>query len=356
MVEERVVYAKESRWSKARAKAERLRELARRPHWPRLLVNTLLCRLGVRLHRPRALGLPYFLMIEPSALCNLRCPLCPTGEGTLNRPVGNMTFAVFRRLIDDLTGALMEIVFTNYGEPYLNPQFNQMVAYAKERGITVVVGTNGHFFHTEEAVREVLESGVDRLYVSLDGADQETYQRYRVRGDFQRVVDGLTRLMRMRTERGQAHPFVELQFLVMRHNEDQLDRMRALAEELGVDRLVLKAVSFNNADWRRPEIHRRFLEFMPRNPAYRLYEVEDGRLRWRRPTDRPCDYLWRASVVLWDGRIVPCCLDPRAEMVMGSVEEGFRRVWNNARYRDLRRRVMKAKSSLPLCANCPGMT
>ena len=356
MVEERIVYAKESAWSKAQAKMDRLRELTSRPHWPRMLCNILLCRLSVRLHTARSLGKPYFLMIEPSALCNLRCPLCPTGEGTLRREVGNMSFATFRRIIDDLAGALMEIVFTNYGEPYLNPDLNRMIRYAKARGVTVIVGTNGHYFHTEAAVAGVLRSGVDRLYVSLDGACQETYQQYRVRGDFQRVVDGLKRLIDARHQRRLKAPFVELQFLVMRHNETEIDRMRALAEEIGVDRLVLKSVSFNNADWHRPEVRRRFLDFVPTDPAYQLYEVEGEQLRWRRPVTDACDYLWRASVVLWDGRIVPCCLDPRAEMVMGHVEEGFTRVWNNPRYRRLRRRVVRHKASIPLCANCLGMT
>jgi len=356
MVEERVVYADESAWSKARAKVNRLCDLSRRPRWPLMLWNILLCRLSVCVHTPRAFGRPYFLMIEPSALCNLRCPLCPTGEGTLRRKTGNMPFDTFRRTIDDLEGALMEIVFTNYGEPYLNPDLNRMIPYAKARGITVIVGTNGHYFQTDEAVAGVLDSGVDRLYVSLDGACQATYEQYRVRGDFARVVDGLTRLMGARDERGTDAPFVELQFLVMRHNEHEIDQMRLLAEEIGIDRLVLKSVSFNNADWHRPEIRRRFLDFMPTDPAYQLYEVAGDRLRWRRSTANPCDYLWRASVVLWDGRIVPCCLDPRAEMVMGHVDQGFTRVWNNPRYRRLRRQVVHRKRSIPLCAKCPGMT
>ena len=356
MVEERVVYAKESAWSKTRMKVRRLWEVIRRLRWPLMLWNILLCRLSVRLHTARSLGKPYFLMIEPSALCNLRCPLCPTGAGTLERKAGNMTFATFRRVIDDLAGALMEIVFTNYGEPYLNPDLNRMIRYAKARGVTVIVGTNGHFFQSDSAVAEVLESGVDRLYVSLDGACQATFERYRVRGDFERVVEGLKRLLAARRQRGQQTPVVELQFLVMRHNEHEVDAMRALAQAIGVDRLVLKAVSFNNADWHRPEVLRRFLEFVPADPDYRLYEVDGDQLRWLRPIDEPCDYLWRAAVVLWDGRIVPCCLDPRAEMVMGHVEEGFRRVWNNAHYRRLRRGVVRDKRSIPLCANCPGMT
>jgi len=320
------------------------------------ILNVALCRFSLHTGRIPPLGDPYYIMVEPTAFCNLKCPLCPTGEGTLGRPQGNMKLETFQKLVDDLEGSLLEINLTNYGEPFINKNVLKMVRYAKDRGIRVIMGSNGHFLDGHASADAIIDSGLDQVYFSMDGATQATYEKYRVGGHIDQVMENVGTLVKERKRRGSSHPEVELQFIVMRHNEHEEPRMREIARELDVDRFLLKSVSFNNSEWREPEVLRTFRELFPRNQEHQLYdEVGDG-FRWKEELRNECDYLWRGAVVLWDGRIVPCCLDPKAELDMGNVHEGFRSVWRGPRYNALRRQILKDKSRIPICSNCLGCT
>ena len=168
------------------------------------------------------------------------------------------------------------------------------------------------------------------------------------------MVQGLSLLVETRNRLKSKLPFIELQFLVMRHNEDEIPAIRKLAQEIGVDRLILKSVSFNVSEWDNQNVKERFKDFMPKNECFRLYRLADGELQWKRPIENRCDYLWRGTVILSDGSIVPCCLDPRGDYKMGEVKDGIMKIWNSPRYIHLRRQILREKKKLSLCSHCPG--
>ena len=265
-----------------------------------------------------------------------------------------MEVADLERVIDDLGNYLLEVNITNYGEPFLNKDLYSMIRYMKRKGIKVNIGSNGHFFNDLESVQEFVLTGIDDIYISLDGVSQETYERYRVGGDFKKVVTGLKLLVKTRNELKSSTPFIELQFLVMKHNEHEVPQIREIAEDIGVDRLILKPVSFNVSEWEVPEIKERFKAFMPRDEKYRLYKINNNDLEWKEKIQNRCDYLWRGTVVLCDGSIVPCCLDPSGDMVMGNVRDGIKNVWNSEKYTALRKQILKDKSKLSICRYCLG--
>ena len=316
--------------------------------------NYLLVRLSLWARSPRVWSEPFYLMIEPTNICNLKCPLCPTGEGTLVRPNGMMKLSTFKKAIDEIGDSLLELNITNYGEPFIHKQLYEMISYVKNKGIKVSVGTNGHYLNNEEGVKRFILSGVDEVYVSLDGTDQEIYSRYRVGGDFKKVVDGLRLLVEMRNKLKRRLPVVEIQFLVMRHNEEQISSIRRLAQDIGVDRLILKPVSFNVSEWGNQDVEKRFKECMPENESFRLYRMVSGRIEWKKPIENRCDYLWLGLVILWDGTIVPCCIDPRGDLKMGEVTDGIRNIWNSTKYINLRRQILENKEKIPLCSHCQG--
>ena len=291
--------------------------------------NYFLVKLSLLFKRPRVWGYPFYLMIEPTNICNLKCPLCPTGEGTLARKGSLMDFSILKMAIDELGDYLLELNITNYGEPFIHDRLCQMITYIKGKGIKVNVGTNGHFFKNETVTQEFILSGVDEVYISLDGTNQESYSRYRIKGDFEKVVGGIRLLVETRNRLRKRTPFVEIQFLVMQHNEHQLDAIRKLAADMGVDRLILKPVSFNISEWKNQDVRERFKGFMPQDESFRLYRINDGDLEWKQPITNRCEYLWRAMVMLCDGTIVPCCLDPRGEYRMGSATDGLMNIWNS---------------------------
>ena len=318
------------------------------------LINYSLVNVSTAIKNPKVWGKPFYLIIEPTNICNLKCPLCPTGEGTLSRQDGLMDFSIFKKAIDELGDYLLELNITNYGEPFIHNQLCQMISYSKKKAIKVSVGTNGHYFNNGADVERFILSGVDKVYVSLDGTTQESYSKYRVGGSFQKVVEGLRLLSKIKSRLKSSLPFIELQFIVMRHNEDELSCIRKIAKGIGAGRLVLKPVSFNISEWDRSVVKERFKEFMPKSERFRLYDLKAGNLCWKRRIKNVCGYLWRGAVVLWDGSIVACCLDPRGDYKMGEVKDGFRNVWNSQRYISLRRQVLKDKKKLDLCSNCLG--
>jgi radical SAM protein with 4Fe4S-binding SPASM domain len=319
----------------------------------RRVANAGLCSLSLRWRLSRALGRPYFLMIEPTNACNLRCPLCPTGRGTLGRPTASLPLDLFRQCIAELGRCLIEVNVSNYGEPMMHRDLPAMIACAKRTGARVSIGSNGHFLNDKTA-RQLIESGLDLIYISFDGLDQATYEKYRVRGHFDGVVAGVTSLLAQRRALGRANPFVELQFLVMKHNEQQLEGFRALADELGADRRVIKPVSFNVADWDDPATRTAFADFFPDTEQYQVYRREGDGWRWRRDDLAFCSAPWRSLTVLADGRIVPCCRDPRGHYAMGSVADGVLKVWNGPRFRKFRKALARKRGQMAICKVCPG--
>jgi len=320
----------------------------------RKIWNVGLCMLSLKFGWSRVLGKPYYLMIEPTNVCNLRCPLCPTGEMKLKRAPGFMTMQTLREIIDPIQDSLIEINITNYGEPTMHKELPEMIRYVKDKGIRVSLGSNGHFFNTDEITTRYVQSGLDHIYISMDGTTQETFEKYRVRGNFEKLRENVARLVRIREALGVKTPEVELQFIVMRHNEHQMDEARKMARDWKADRLTFKPVSFNVAEWNDPAVRERFLDLFPNDEEHRLYDIDETDAKWKVPIENRCDYLWRAAVILWDGKIVPCCMDPRGDLLLGDAKDDIRRVWNGKRFRKLRKKIRTEKKAIPLCANCPG--
>ncbi len=319
----------------------------------RRVLNAGLCTLSLRWRLTRVLGKPFFLMIEPTNVCNLRCPLCPTGRGTLRREPAFMPLGMFKGVIDELRPYLIEVNMSFMGEPLLHRELPEMIAYAKAAGARVEIPSNGHFF-TEDLCRRLIESGLDRIYVSFDGMDQETYAAYRVKGDLGKVTEGVRTLLAQRAALGRANPVVELQFLVMKHNESQIDAFRAFAESLGADRRVIKPVSFNVSDWDDPATRETFEGFLPTGEEHRVYRRVDGALTWKVDRLPLCTAAWRSITVLCDGSIIPCCRDIRGHYTMGNVADGVLKTWNNERFRAFRRDMLHHRGEMPICKVCPG--
>src|SRR6266702_1244054 len=134
-------------------------------------------------------GFPISISFEPTTSCNLRSPECPSGLRAFTRPTGMLEKDFFRDTIDQLHRELFYLVFYFQGEPYLNPAFLDMVQYASSKKIYTATSTNAHYLNDANAKRTV-ESGLDRLIISIDGTTQEVYQQYRVGGRLNKVIEG----------------------------------------------------------------------------------------------------------------------------------------------------------------------
>ena len=296
-------------------------------------------------NKPNIRGLPVSISIEPTTACNLGCPECPSGLKSFTRPTGKLEHELFARIIDEMAERLFYLIFYFQGEPYLHPQFLDMVSHASNRGIYTATSTNAHFLDDKNA-RKTVESGLDRMIISIDGSTQETYEAYRRTGDLQKVLDGTRRVIKWKRKLKSKTPAILWQFLVVRPNEHQISDIKQLAKEYGVDKVAFKTAQiydYENGN-----------ELIPTIDKYSRYRNNhDGTFSLKNKLIDHCWKMWHSCVITWDGQVVPCCFDKDAEHPMGSMaESSFADVWNSTGYNHFREMLMGSRSSIEMCQNC----
>ncbi len=296
---------------------------------------------GLPLHR----GMPISISIEPTTSCNLRCPECPSGLRSFTRPTGMLKDELFKKVIDQLSSTLSYLIFYFQGEPYLNPNFLDMVKYASGKGIYTATSTNAHFLDDENA-RRTIDSGLDRLIISIDGTSQETYESYRIGGKVDKVIEGTKNILKWRKELRSSTPHVVFQFLVVRQNEHQVPEVYKLAKQLGVDRVALKTAQIY--DFRNGS------DLIPTKEKYSRYRQEaDGHYSIKNELLNHCWKMWHSCVITWDGKVVPCCFDKDAHHIMGDLSvQSFEEIWRSDEYRKFRGSLLQSRSEIEMCKNC----
>lgn len=297
------------------------------------------------LQRPIQWGVPFTISIEPTTACNLRCPECPSGLRSFSRPIGNLRADFFRRTIDDLYRDLYFLIFYFQGEPYINPEFLDMVKYASQKGIYTITSTNGHFL-SEENARRTIESGLDRLIISVDGSTQEVYEQYRKSGNLDQVLQGARNVVKWKKQLGSKTPHLIFQFLVVRPNEHQIPEIYRLAKEIGIDEVKLKTAQIYD--------YAQGNSLIPVQDQYSRYRQQaDGSYRIKNKLLNHCWKLWHACVITWDGMVVPCCFDKDAQYRMGNLQDQpLREVWQQKPYQEFRKNILKGRDQIDICTNC----
>jgi radical SAM protein with 4Fe4S-binding SPASM domain len=298
------------------------------------------------LNRPVQWGYPVSVSFEPTTSCNLRCPECPSGLRQFSRPTGMLKNDFFKRTIDELHRELLYLIFYFQGEPYLNPNFLEMVKYASDKKIYTATSTNAHYL-TDEVAKKTVESGLDRLIISIDGTTQDVYQQYRVGGNLEKVIEGASNIMKWKKELKSKTPFVFFQFLVVKPNEHQIEDIKRLAREVGVDEVRFKTAQVYDYE-KDPN------QLIPTIDKYSRYKKnEDGSYSAKNKLANRCWKLQHANVITWDGLVVPCCFDKDATHQLGNLKtQSFKEIWHNNNYKQFRNELMKSRKNIDICANC----
>ena len=251
----------------------------------------------------------------------------------------------FRKTIDEIEKDLLYLIFYFQGEPYLNKSFLELVKYASSKGIYTATSTNAHYLDDENA-RKTVESGLDRLIISIDGTTQETYESYRIGGQLEKVIEGAKNVVKWKKELRSKTPHVIFQFLVVKPNEHQVADVYRLAKEIGVDEVGLKTAQVYDYEHGSP--------FIPENDKYSRYALqEDGTYKIKNRLLNHCWKLWHSCVITWDGIVVPCCFDKDAWYKMGDLkEQTFYDLWNNDIYKKFRADVLRSRTEIEMCRNC----
>lgn len=291
------------------------------------------------------LGFPISIAIEPTTSCNLRCPECPSGLRQFTRPIGMLEPTFFKKTIDEVYKELIYLTFYFQGEPYLNPNFLDMVKYASDKGIYTSTSTNAHYLNKDQA-KKTVESKLDRLIISIDGTTQETYEQYRIGGQLQKVIDGTKNIIEAKKALKSNIPHIVFQFLVVKPNEHQLEDVKKLAYELCVDEVVFKTAQvydFENGN-----------SLIPENIKYSRYKKNtDGTYSIKNKLLNQCWRMWSSCVITWDGLVVPCCFDKDAKHQLGDLKiQSFHELWKSSKYQDFRQSILKSRQEIDICKNC----
>ena len=292
----------------------------------------------------RIAGRPMNLSVEPTNACNLGCPVCETGDGTLGRTTGHMTLEEFQTIIGKVGEHTNTLMFYFMGEPFLNPSAYEMIRYAKDTGIPFIdTCTNGDFVDPDRLVT----CGLDRVSFQIGGMTQRTHETYRVRSQLDRVIANLQESLRLRNERG-SNLTIESGFILMKHNEHEVATFQQKMEEIGVDHAVVIDPCVRTVEQGQT--------FLPTDRRHWIYDeaaFAKGKLRLKIYSDNVCPWIHYSMAVHVNGDVVPCCRDPRGDEVMGNLlEQDLEEIWNGSLYRSLRERIQRDQGAVEICRLC----
>lgn len=270
---------------------------------------------------------------ESTNACNARCVMC--NRDTMQRKVGIMEYGLFEHIANqyaELGGR--EMRFHNFGEPMIDPKLPQKVAYAKRLGIpSTVMYTNGSLL-TEKMARDLMQAGLDALYVSFDGGTRESYERIRVGLSFEQVSNNVVRLMRLRSQMQAGRPFVELVLLPIDNDQDDVRRFQQTWKGV-TDSVRVSAVH----------------DFAGQGTACSVAVASPVA---HKHTKIPCYMPWRSMLVLWNGDVALCCMDFDGTTILGNAQnQPLMEIWHGQPFRRVRGLHLDGDfSSLPLCRSC----
>ncbi|UCE19896.1 MAG: radical SAM protein [Gemmatimonadota bacterium] len=296
----------------------------------------------------RPVGYPVIAQVEPVNFCNLSCPLCLTTLESDSRPKMALSFDTFKHFIDTIGDYLLFIVLWMNGEPFLHPDIFRMISYAKSKKVIVHTSTNGNVNFNEDQAAMLVECGLDSLVVGVDGASQETYTRYRRGGDLELVLRNIRTVIKVKQEKGSDTPLVNLRFIVMKHNENEIPAIKKLAEELQIDFLTFRTVASVKA------LETDFCRYyLPETRDYRGYEnsAEKSRRKQKRFT---CMRPWKRITLSASGEVIPCEYDYKNTHAFGALDtkESPLSIWKGKSGRDFRSKFNAGNNHYYLCRDC----
>jgi MoaA/NifB/PqqE/SkfB family radical SAM enzyme len=299
--------------------------------------NLAVQQMNKRFLETEELSLPHILHVGVTSICNLRCPACPTGTHALGRPGEHLDFDVYARVVEEFRGSLLFMLFWDWGEPLLHPRLPDMIALARKYRIRTVVSTNASVTNTPERIERLAVAAPDVVIVCVDGATQETYEKYRVGGDLATVLDAARRIARVRERTGSPYPVLEFRTLATRYNESEMPDLLRMAEETGAD--VFSVKTLRPYDYRGHDIDG---EMAPLSPGLARYAYDHAAKRIRPTGELRCGKPLYAPTLNSNGDLVFCSYAGHEEESFGSMAgASVRALWRSDDARRKRLRYLK---------------
>ncbi len=300
--------------------------------------------LSILIKKVVVLGYPFSITTEPTNNCNLHCLECPLGNDSSKRIKGNIDFELYKKIIDEVKDYIIYQMIYFQGEPFLNPEFFNLIKYADNNNIYTSTSTNGHFL-TPENCEKIIKSGLKKIIISIDGTTQETYEKYRVGGKLEDVIEGIKNLVLTKQQLKSKYPIVHIQFLVFKHNEHQIREINSLAKSLGVNKLELKSAQIENFE--------KNSDLIPTLEKFSRYNNKENDFKIKSKLLNRCFRIWSTLIVSQEGTIVPCCFDKELQYPVGNViNNSVLKIWKSKEFAGFRRNILLNRKKTPICRNC----
>ena len=296
---------------------------------------------------------PTKISIETGNICNLSCPLCPTSDKEQSNVVkGMLSYDNFKAIFDKIVPFVKTIDLFSWGEPFLNKDLPDMIRYAKDKKpeVRIFIDSNLNVV-SDDHIDEVVRYGLDVLKVSCDGATQEVYQEYRVGGDIDQVLDNVRKLIAKKKELGEDKPKIIWKYLVFKHNEHEVEKARAMANEMGIgfEASGMRVDCGKEIFEKVGDSIERDKEWIPEGTSYDNYtDLNSGK--------DFCEKPWRTMTINWNGDVVPCgaIYDCEKYSFGNLITESFSQVWNGKKFVEARKIISNKMDKNPdiICSIC----
>lgn len=312
-----------------------MREWESYPKSWRFYLNWLHANLEMFFRVKKVRARPLQITIDSSNICQLSCPMCPTGSRKHDRPYGKAKEELLTNLLREIGDYLLTINFFNWGEPFINSDvIFSWIAAAREKGIRARVSSNLSLVLSDAQIHNICSCGMNTLIVSLDGASRETYLKYRRNGNFERVVSNLRRIVEEKRRSGGIGPRVIWQFLVFAHNEHEIPTARAMADEIGVDEIRFSAPQVDESVGIYPSTDPKYHSALSKVHGQTPFEL-------RFPENKEsCVWHYMIAAINWDGSLSPCEILYKKACDFGTVGESgqfrFSDAYNSQHYQAVR--------------------
>ena len=284
---------------------------------------------------PKLLLVPQFplcLNIEITSACNLKCIMCYNNDVSFK--TGIMDFDTYKKIIDESSKYKLDSIKLSWrGEPLLNKNIVDMIKYAKDKGVLEVsFNTNGLLLN-DELSEQLIDSGLDMILFSVDGATKETYEKIRLGGNYDNMVANIERFLEIRKSKGKKLPYVRMQFTKMQENEHEIDLFFKKWDAL-VDKIIIT----------------------PSFPL-QLDSETKSKMNFYVKERKPCSQLWRRLSVSWDGDIAMCCIDWKPDIVLGNIKtDTIYSVWHGDKLENIRYlHRLGSLDNINVCKSCASL-
>jgi MoaA/NifB/PqqE/SkfB family radical SAM enzyme len=286
-------------------------------------------------------------MIDASTLCQLRCPGCPNID---NKDAvygsGFLKFSNFKKLIDD--NNFRAVSFSNMGEFFLSPDLFDILRYSHEKKLLVWANSANFNTVSDEVLEGLVKYKVRSLMCAIDGASQESYSQYRVKGDYETVISNIRKLNEYKKKYNSRFPVLAWQYVIFGHNEHEIPIAKKLASELGMN--FIPKLSWNP-------------DFFPIKNADFIKEhtglIATNRSDFFSETGKDymrgvCNHIWNNPKINWDGRVLGCCWNSREDFGGNVFEDGYAKAINLEKITYARKMILglvPPREDIP-CYNC----